>query len=168
MQTRRIPNASAARPPPPPGDRLSPCSQYSPICRIWRPVLIKIRRGCHFCFPFVWFFLFLINCLRMWVRRQAGRQASRQSRAAMRRRSCLRKTPAASSCAQLTGPVIYVFWIDSSVARKAWKLYSPPPSRTSPPPQVKSFTRDPSSHCGCWWRLWRDDEKSTSSVFHMD
>lgn len=23
------------------------------ICRIWRPVLIKIRRGCHFCFPFV-------------------------------------------------------------------------------------------------------------------
>lgn len=38
------------------------------ICRIWRPVLIKIRLGCHFCFPFVW--NFLINCLRMWERRR--------------------------------------------------------------------------------------------------
>lgn len=37
---------------------------YIPICRIWRPLLIKIKRGCHFCFSFVWFF-FLINCLRM-------------------------------------------------------------------------------------------------------
>lgn len=41
------------------------------ICRIWRPVLIKIRLGCHFCFPFVW--NFLINCLRMWERRRTGR-----------------------------------------------------------------------------------------------
>lgn len=29
---------------------------YIRICRIWRPVLIKIRQGCHFCFPFVWIF----------------------------------------------------------------------------------------------------------------
>lgn len=87
------------------------------ICRIWRPVLIKIRQGCHFCFPFVW--NFLINCLRMWERRRTDRGAAEDP---LRKRFSHLKAARFQMFKNLKASCRILNWFSTAKCQITWKV----------------------------------------------